>query len=256
MSHRMAGGQRTFEEHQAYYDEQTESNAEFWHRFGSRPDVTGKRVLDLGCGHGAMSVELARAGAEVLGIDLDRDRIAFAQAHVASRHPALQDRLRFEAMDLSDLPAAETFDLALSKDTFEHVEDMPAMAKAIFRVLKPGGQLWAGFSPLYWSPFGDHARTGFRIPWAHAILPRRFVLWRASRSQGHHVGSLDDIGLNGMTPEEFRHAMATAGFVPRSIAYNRGGKPLMRTLSRLRRRRRLEKWATVGIYAVYERPGL
>ena len=76
-----------------YFDEQQESNAEYWRRFGLAPDWTSKRVLDVGCGHGAMSVEIAQAGATVLGVDLDEGRIDFANRNLAQRFPHLTERL-------------------------------------------------------------------------------------------------------------------------------------------------------------------
>jgi 2-polyprenyl-3-methyl-5-hydroxy-6-metoxy-1,4-benzoquinol methylase len=74
-----AHAQDTEAEDRAYFHAQLQSNIEFWRRFGRQPDFEGKAVLDLGCGHGALSIDAARNGATVLGIDLDADRIEFAK---------------------------------------------------------------------------------------------------------------------------------------------------------------------------------
>jgi len=236
--------------HEAYFNKQAErSNSEFWTRFGSRPDFAGKRVLDLGCGHGAMSLEAARDGADVLGVDLDVERIDWAQANVPGM--TTTGTLDFCVGDVTEMGFEDEFDLILSKDTFEHIADMNTMLQTLHRALKPGGQIWAGFSPLYYSPWGDHGRTGLRVPWAHT-LPLPLVLALASRIKGHHISSLDDLGLNGLTLERFRGEVAAADLRFRSLKINQGDKPLLKTLDVVRRFHPLEKYATVSIYTVME----
>ena len=236
-----------------YFQEQDASNKEFWRRFGAPVDWAGKRVLEVGCGHGAMSVEFAQQGAEVVGVDLDEGRIAFANRNLAERFPHLLDRVTFQAVEATSLPVDQPFDVIVSKDTFEHVADIAALLKALgWRLSRPHGVIYAGFSPLYYSPFGDHGRTGLKVPWAHAVLPRRIVLAAAARHNGHPVGSLLDIGLNGNTPEQFRAAFNDSGLRLIDIAYNRGDKRLLPLLEKIRKRvRRLDRFTTVSIYAVF-----
>ena len=217
------------------------------------PAIAGKRVLDFGCGHGALSVEMASAGADVYGIDIDTERIGFARNNLRERYMDFVDRVRFDAIEISDVLPDQSFDPAVSKSTFEHVSEIGAVASELYRLLKPGGELWAGFSPLYWSPTGDHRRTGLP-PILHAVLPRAVVLSAAGRCHGHPVRSLDDIGLNGMTPAEFRRHMSGAGFRLVSVAYNQGDKRLLRLMDRLRRIQQLERFATVSVYAILVRP--
>jgi len=239
--------------HRAYFDHQLSSNQAFWRRFGRRPDFAGKRVLEVGCGHGALSVEMARAGADVYGVDLNAEGIEFARDNLRERYADVAARVRFDVIDVAAIQRDQQFDIAVSKDTFEHVSHMEAMCRAVYRLLKPGGQLWAGFSPLYWSPTGDHRRTGLP-PILHAFLPQSVVLGVASRHHGHEIRCLDDIGLNGMSPAEFRQHARAAGFETLTIAYNKGDKPLFGFMDRLRRIRPLERFATVNIYAVLARP--
>jgi 2-polyprenyl-3-methyl-5-hydroxy-6-metoxy-1,4-benzoquinol methylase len=112
-----------------YFEEQFASNAEYWKRFGFQPDWYGKRVLDVGCGHGALSVEIAQAGATVLGVDLDEFRIDFANRNLNGRFPELMERVRFRAVNALTLPVDEPFDVIVSKDTFEHVADVTSLVK-------------------------------------------------------------------------------------------------------------------------------
>jgi SAM-dependent methyltransferase len=228
--------------HAAYFAEQQQSsNPEFWQRFGAVPDVAGKRVLDLGCGHGALSIELANRGANVVGIDLDKARIDWAKRNAG-------DLVDFACIDVTTIEGE--FDIIVSKDTFEHVADVTALLNHLRRLLSPRGQIWAGFSPLYNSPWGAHGRTGMRIPWGHVLLPSRIVYAIASRHRGAKVRSLADLELNGITPKTFRSCVERSGLQFESVKYNQGEKKLLRLFDVLRRIPIFESLTTVNIYAV------
>lgn len=237
-----------------FFELQAESNKEFWRRLGTAPpDWTGKRVLDVGSGHGALSIEMAQRGASVLGVDLDENLVAFANRQLTQRFPHLVDRVTFRAIDAMSLEVDKPFDVIVSKDAFEHAPDVASMLKVLGKQLvRPNGVLYAGFSPLYYSPFGDHGRTALKVPWAHAVLPRRLVHAAAARHNGHAVSSLLDIGLNGYTPEQFRAAFDDSGLRLIHVVYNAGDKRLLPLLEKLRKRfRRYDRFTTVSIYATF-----
>lgn len=192
-----------------------------------------------------MSLQMCSAGAHVLGVDLDERRIGFARSHTLPR--ATRGTLDFQAIDVRTLTGP--FDLIVSKDTFEHIDDLASVLLSLRRQLAPHGEIWAGFAPLYYSPYGDHGRTGMRVPWAHT-LPRSVVYRFARRHREAPVNSLSDIGLNGMTPSEFRAWVADAGLRVDSVRYNAGDKRGLGLLKRLREIPWLERYATVSIYAV------
>ena len=248
------GDAECFEDAVAYFDHQlAESTPEFWSRCGGRPDVTDCRVLEIGCGHGALSVDLARCGATVVGVDLNTWRVDFANELVRERYPQFDARLHFTATAAQDLPKDELFDFIVSKDTFEHVDDLDGLLESLYQLLRPGGILIAGSTPLYWSPKGDHGRTGLRVPWLHSVLPRRVVLSAASRHQGYAVRSFSDIGMNGYTPEQYRQIFDRSKFEQAQIAYNQG-KRVSRVLDRFRGIAVLEKFVTTGFYLTFRRP--
>jgi ubiquinone/menaquinone biosynthesis C-methylase UbiE len=248
------GDVENFEDAATYFDRQmAKSDPEFWSRCGGQPDLSGKRVLEVGCGHGALSVDMARNGATVVGVDLNRWRVNFATELVQSRYPQWADRLKFTATPVEDLSRDEPFDYIVSKDTFEHVDDLTGLLEALYQLLKPGGILIAGSTPLYWSPKGDHRRTGLRIPSLHALLPTPIVLAAASRHKGYPVRSLSDIGMNGYTPEQYRRIFDGTKFEQLRIAYNQG-KRAARILGRLRSVPGLEKYVTTGFYLRFRRP--
>jgi SAM-dependent methyltransferase len=234
----------------AYFEEQIEDTADWWQRMGGDIDLTGLSVLDFGCGHGALCVGACERGAaQVTGIDLDRRRIAFARRYLPARYPQWRDRLRLLDIDVANLEEDGCYDVILSKDCFEHVEDLPATIGHLHRLLRPGGKLLVGFSPLFHSPFGDHGRLWPRLPWLPALLPERFVLAMASRRQGRRLRSMADVGLNKLTPAGFRAALSPPQWHFERLEYNRSDRLMMPVMNVLRRVPALERWFTVGIYA-------
>lgn len=76
-------------------------------------DLRGARVLDAGCGTGAMTVELARAGATVLAADISPNLIDIARDRLPA---ALAPQVSFHAGDMTD-EALGSFDFVLAMDS-------------------------------------------------------------------------------------------------------------------------------------------
>jgi 2-polyprenyl-3-methyl-5-hydroxy-6-metoxy-1,4-benzoquinol methylase len=95
----------------------------------------GERVLDIGCGEGRFSVELARAGAEVVGIDVAEEPLRRAR----SRHPELDLRL-VDGEGPWELPDA-AFDVVWAGEVIEHVAATASWLSEVRRVLRSGGVL-------------------------------------------------------------------------------------------------------------------
>ena len=246
-------------QNEQYFDDQVAENRDWWNRIGEKFKFGDARVLEFGCGHGALAIGVAEAGAaDVLGVDLDEERVAFASRKVRDQYPELLGKIAFSTEDIRSLMPGEPFDYIVSKDTLEHVvEDLPGIADHLHRLLKPNGKLIVGFSPLYYSPFGDHGRLGLPGAWLHAVLPRRLVLkWTGSRKK-ESIGDIGQLGLNGLTPRGFRALFSVPAWRVLSLKYNggcqRGYPRLMAVMSALRRVRVLEKYCTVSIYAVIQK---
>ncbi len=93
------------------------------------------RVLDLGCGEGAFTAELARAGASVIGVDVAQAAVQRARR----RHPSLDFRL---AAIGGPLPFEDgSFDLAWASEVIEHVADTARWLSELRRVLAPAGRV-------------------------------------------------------------------------------------------------------------------
>jgi SAM-dependent methyltransferase len=122
----------------------------------------GMRTLDLGCGAGGFTAELARAGAQVTGIEVAEAALERARA----AHPGLDFRL---APIAGPLPLPDSsFELVWASEVIEHVADTAAWLSEVRRVLVPEGRLLLttpshgrlrlalGGIERYSDPLGDH----------------------------------------------------------------------------------------------------
>src|SRR5690606_26327820 len=104
--------------------------------------AAGERVLDVGCGVGRWSLQLALRGALVTGIDLSPTTIDEATRRAEMR--GIAGRCRFLVQDLAALEAGETFDLVLGVTVLQHILDARALGAAVHRMaahLAPGGRM-------------------------------------------------------------------------------------------------------------------
>ncbi|MFC4353180.1 class I SAM-dependent methyltransferase [Fodinicurvata halophila] len=101
----------------------------------------GMRVLDIGCGWGAMTRAIARRNAEAVGITLADRQLTWAERHLPFD---LQDRVSCQLQDYRDHAEEnpEAYDRVVSIGMFEHVgrQHFVDYFKAINRMLKPGGR--------------------------------------------------------------------------------------------------------------------
>lgn len=150
------GGQTLHELERAAADDL--ASGDYWAQTRSRilcswvSDYDPTRVLDIGCGSGYLTAQLARDDPErdVLGIDISEESIAVARQRES---PA-----RFEVADLFDLQTAESFDAVLFADVIEHFEDDVRVLQQAHDALADGGRLYVSV-PAYrwlWGPHDEH----------------------------------------------------------------------------------------------------
>jgi cyclopropane-fatty-acyl-phospholipid synthase len=100
----------------------------------------GERLLDIGCGWGALAMyAAAQYGVEVLGITLSEPQARLARERVEAA--GLAERVRIEVRDYREVDDSGGFDKLVSIGMFEHVarDALPAYFETCFRLLTPGG---------------------------------------------------------------------------------------------------------------------
>jgi 2-polyprenyl-6-hydroxyphenyl methylase/3-demethylubiquinone-9 3-methyltransferase len=102
-----------------------------------QPITPGTRVLDVGCGNGALCAEFIRRDCEVVGVDLSTQGIGIARAS----HPKGRFELLKADSEVLENLKVEPFDLVVSTEVVEHLYSPREWALGCFMALKPGGRL-------------------------------------------------------------------------------------------------------------------
>ena len=134
-----------------------------------------EKLLDVGCGSGAMSFAACKRGYEVTGMSWDRRNQK--KAEVRAKNLNMADKTKFpigDARELEKLFPKESFDIVLNFENIEHILHDNKLMKDIYGVLKPGGYLYLTTpNSYYWpmskgdlGPFtsiedGSHVRRGY-----------------------------------------------------------------------------------------------
>jgi ubiquinone/menaquinone biosynthesis C-methylase UbiE len=148
-------------------------------------DVSGLRVLDLGCGTGRHALWLASQGARVTAIDFSEGMLAEA------RQEPFAEGVTFLQHDLHEpLPFHDgEFDIVVSGLVLEHIQDLPRLFAEIRRVVKPEGRVVIS-----------------------AMHPAMFLRGSQARFTDPDSGELVQPGSIAHTVSDFVMASVSAGF--------------------------------------------
>lgn len=244
---------RLLDDDLAYFDRGKVENSRFFKRLGGEPSFQGKSVIDIGCGHGSLCVFMALKGAKnVLGIDTDVTRIRFAQENLAENYPHLVDTCVFRSCFSSEVPECD-FDMIVSKDTLEHIIGLDRVIEDVRERLVVGGRFYAGFGPLYYSPFGDHRRLKAGFPWGHAIISEAVLLQRLRSRHGSSANSVYDLGLNKLRLRDYEKIIRDSGLHLVQYEVNVSTSAMSKVLTLAAKFAPLRDYCSHNLYFILER---
>jgi trans-aconitate methyltransferase len=145
---------------------------------------TGERILDLGCGTGTLTAQIARQGALVTGIDRSAEMIASAREKYAE--------LAFEVGDGQNLRYSAEFDALFSNAALHWMPRATDVLHGVERALVPGGRFVAEFGGAGCVQTVTRAVADILREWA--IDPAPYQSWFFP-SPGRYAGLLEDCGL-------------------------------------------------------------
>ena len=172
---------------------QTESK-DFESFFGLFPEylikeaLIGKEMLDFGSGYGGRTVEYKLCGAKrVCGIEPFENMIELSRRYAESRGLDVE----FKVCGHREIPYPdESFDIVLSYDVLEHVEDPRVSIAEIRRVLRPGG-LSLNVFPVYYGARSHHLDYIMNVPGLHWLFSARTLVNAVNSilSENPHFGT-------------------------------------------------------------------
>lgn len=164
--------------------------------------LRNRDVLDFGCGFGDQAAAIAKEyGARVTGLDTHPGLLAAANGRYGD-FASFTDRLN-----------GNKFDVIISQDVMEHVDDPSAAMAAMAAALRPGGRILMMFGPPWWAPYGAHMRFFCPIPWLQLWFSEKTVM--AVRARYRHDGATHyqevESGLNKLSLARFERTLRSSG---------------------------------------------
>jgi len=202
--------------------------------------LSGKLLLDAGCGPGGKTVAYAEEGARAVGVDISVDNIRAAERFSISKGMGLYPVFITASVEL--LPFENgAFDIVVANDSMEHFSNPSQAISELGRVVKSGGLIVIFFTP-WTSPLGSHLYDYIKTPWCHLVYPEwlieellKLVLQgRGERDASSIAGQLMNEyreELNRITVDEFEEIIANHPEF--KIVYRKFIAPKYNFLSRL-----------------------
>jgi len=135
--------------------------------------LSGKLLLDAGCGPGGKTVAYAEEKARAVGVDISVDNIMMAKRF--SVFKGMETYPVFITASVERLPFENgTFDIIVANDSMEHFNNPSQAISELARVVKSEGLIVIFFTP-WTSPLGSHLYDYIKTPWCHLIFPEWLI---------------------------------------------------------------------------------
>jgi len=185
----------------------------------------GEHGLDIGCGPGLLTCELAREvgpAGRMVGIDTSSDMVVVSAER--ARRSALAGRTEFAVGDAVELHfPAQNFDFATAVQVYEFVADLPQALNEVYRVLKPGGLLVvmdSDWDSCVWQAddVDRHARVmrAWEAHFVHPHLPA--LLPRLLGHAGFAVKSLSVVPIVNLHPDDTTYSGGLIDVIARFVS--------------------------------------
>jgi SAM-dependent methyltransferase len=163
--------------------------------------VSGKHVLDFGCGYGDQAGSLAIVyGCKATGYDTN-PRVLYA-AQVKHGMAEFVDRLE-----------PGTYDVVISQNAMEHFPQPAHVLREMKDALAPGGMILITFGPPWYAPYGSHMHFFCKIPWLNLLFPESVVMAVRAHYRQDGAKRYEEVesGLNKMSLAKFEGLLEDLG---------------------------------------------
>lgn len=134
--------------------------------------LTGKSILDVGCGGGILAEAMALQGGVVTGVDMGREPLQVARLHALEQGVEVSYQLSTAEALAETMP--ERFEIVTCMEMLEHVPDPASVIRACARLCKPGGH-------LFFSTINRNAKS-----WLLMILGAEYLMRMVPKGTHEH----------------------------------------------------------------------
>jgi len=173
----MKGYNDSYDSFEDYFQWQVKSTAALLEKTASRMNLSGKMVVEVGCGYGGRTPFLiSNKGAKhVIATEINPRALEIAEKYIKKYFPSEAASINFRISNGGIAAEDEQADAIVIIDVFEHLNDPEQMLSECYRVLKPGGMLYFGTIGWYHHE-ASHITSTIPIPWCQVFFTDRVLI--------------------------------------------------------------------------------